>query len=276
MFNPNFFDNYEIFDPIPGTEKETDFFESSLSFGKHRLTGEDVVIKQIFLIDPTDMKDRKKRIMVENMFQEEIRIMRNLLQLDCTAKIKEFFIDDFEVVFAMEKAGGSTVSELIFSDGATLGQRIGIAVKIAKAYSEIHRLGIIHRDLSDHNIFVDEGGNVKIIDFGLSFQRVGVLIKAGTDVFPPPEAATLHHRPTPAYDIFSFGVLLYLMVFRKRPFEKGEILQKGTVILNFPGSPAIPVGLKELMEDCMQFLPGKRPKSMLEVARRLERVVIDK
>ncbi|RDU36970.1 hypothetical protein DRW41_09740 [Neobacillus piezotolerans] len=275
MFNPNFYDRYDILDPIPGTEKETEFYESSLSFGKHRQTGEEVVIKQIFLIDPADMKNSKKKIAIENMFQEEIRIMRNLLQLDCTAKIREFFIDEFEVVFAMEKAGGSSVSELIFSDEATLGQRIKIAANIAKAYSGIHRLGIIHRDLSDNNIFVDEEGNVKIIDFGLSFQRVGVLIKAGTDVFPPPEATTLHHRPSPAYDIFSFGVLLYLLVYRKRPFEKGEILQKGTVILEFPEPPDVTIGLKELMADCMQFFPEKRPKSMLEVARRLERVVME-
>ncbi|WP_059173549.1 protein kinase [Bacillus sp. FJAT-27445] len=274
MFSPNFYDSYDIFDPIPGTEKETEFYESFLSFGKHRLTGEEVVIKQIFLIDPADMKNKKKRIMIENMFQEEIRIMRNLLQLDCTAKIKEFFIDDFEVIFAMEKVNGSTVNELIFSDGFTLNQRICIAAKIARAYSEIHRLGIIHRDLSDHNIFLDGGGNIKIIDFGLSYQRVGVLLKAGTDVFPPPEAAYLHHRPTSAYDIFSFGVLLYLLVYRTRPFEKGEILQKGTVVLEFPENPGIPVDLKDLMAHCMQFEPEKRPRSMHEVYRRLERVEV--
>jgi serine/threonine protein kinase len=83
-------------------------------------------------------------------------------------------------------------------------------------------LGIVHRDVSPHNVLMSEQGEVKLTDFGIAKSNkteksLGNLIK-GKVAFMSPEqasAAPLDARS----DLFSVGTMLYTMITRRHPFD---------------------------------------------------------
>ncbi|HET6280701.1 MAG TPA: serine/threonine-protein kinase [Polyangia bacterium] len=84
-------------------------------------------------------------------------------------------------------------------------------------------LGIVHRDVSPHNILVSEQGEVKLTDFGIAKaqnkreQTLGSVIK-GKIAFMSPEQASGTELDARS-DLFSLGTMLYVMITRRYPFD---------------------------------------------------------
>ncbi len=68
----------------------------------------------------------------------------------------------------MEYVEGKTLGQLIPRRGLKLNEVLKYAIQIADALAKAQAAGIIHRDLKPGNIMVDEGGLVKVLDFGLA------------------------------------------------------------------------------------------------------------
>jgi serine/threonine-protein kinase len=124
----------------------------------------------------------------------------------------------------MEYVHGEDLKRLIKKMGSIpTGKTVSIARQICQGLAEAHSLGIVHRDLKPQNIMVDEGGNAKIMDFGIArslklkgITGAGVMI--GTPEYMSPEQVE-GKETDPRSDIYSFGVILYEMVTGRVPFE---------------------------------------------------------
>ena len=150
---------------------------------------------------------------------------------------------------------------------------IPIAGQVADALLACHRAGVVHRDLTPHNIFVLEGSGdtVKLFDFGHAAALGGPELAAGErgrltgvhDVpgslgYIGPEQAQ-NAPPDPAMDVFSFGVLLAEMITGRNPYERFadrsafiRAQREGTLdpISIQPWAYAIPEGLAEIVRSC--------------------------
>ncbi|KAF2761723.1 protein kinase kin1 [Pseudovirgaria hyperparasitica] len=100
--------------------------------------------------------------------------------------------------------------------------------QIASALDYCHRNSIVHRDLKIENILISKTGDIKIIDFGLSnlfSPKSHLKTFCGSLYFAAPELLQAKQYTGPEVDIWSFGIVLYVLVCGKVPFDDQSMPQ---------------------------------------------------
>jgi serine/threonine protein kinase len=88
---------------------------------------------------------------------------------------------------------------------------------VFRALEWLHRLGIVHRDVSLENILIDANDNVKIIDFGASSLQKKCGGAVGKKPYQAPESHLGEHDGI-AGDCFALGVTLFSLLMRDYPW----------------------------------------------------------
>jgi eukaryotic-like serine/threonine-protein kinase len=111
-------------------------------------------------------------------------------------------------------------------EGKSLADRLGLFLQLADAVSHAHRNLLVHRDLKPSNVLVSKSGQVKLLDFGIA----KALTADAADVtqqdrqpYTPHYASPEQVRGEPvstATDLYSLGVLLYVMLTGQRPYGR--------------------------------------------------------
>src|SRR5437868_6137375 len=145
---------------------------------------------------------------------------------------------------------------------------------------------IIHRDLKPANLMVNQRGDLKISDFGISrslSDSVSMLTmeqgRSGTLVFMSPQQLD-GERGTPLDDVYSFGATMYELITSKPPFSSGNIdrqirekippmMAERRKDLEIEGEIIDDVWEKTVAA-CLAKDPARRPQSFVEVAQRLQ------
>lgn len=94
--------------------------------------------------------------------------------------------------------------------------------QLCESLKYIHSQGIVHRDLKLDNILIDDRNNLKLIDFGFSIcvdKDQKLKIFCGTPSFMAPEIVQKKDYNGFATDIWSLGVILFVMLSGGYPFK---------------------------------------------------------
>jgi len=123
---------------------------------------------------------------------------------------------------------------------------------------------IVHGDIKPQNVMVNDNRRrpvARLLDFGLArFARIGERRMGGTAAWAAPEVWRGDAVPACSADVYSYGLLAYNTMTRKKANpHKGP--HRCDVVLDMNCC-------KAMFEDCLRYDPAKRP-SMIEVARRL-------
>lgn len=167
--------------------------------------------------DPKDTpKEREQRTV------REMAIM-HLLRHPNICQLKEWVVQGDCYYMFLEYIEGGQLLDYIISHGK-LREKLArkFARQIASALDYCHRNSIVHRDLKIENILITKNEEIKIIDFGLSnIYSPGRLLNTfcGSLYFAAPELLQAKHYTGPEVDVWSFGVVLYVLVCGRVPFD---------------------------------------------------------
>ncbi len=229
-------------------------------------------------------------------FQREARAASSLNHPNiCTI----YAIDQHEsqYFFAMELIDGQPLTKRILDRTFQIDQILDMSAQIADALEVAHSKGIIHRDIKPANIFINERGQVKVLDFGLAKQifaeptqgeesptAVDDLTKTGTTMgtvsYMSPEQA--RGQSTDARtDLFSFGTVIYQMATGNAPFPGETSAVVFDAILNRDPVPPLllnsklPPELQRIIEKCLEKDRAMRYQTAKELRTDLLRLKRD-
>ncbi|NNH71876.1 serine/threonine protein kinase [Nocardia uniformis] len=151
-----------------------------------------------------------------------------------------------------------------------------LAVGLALALEELHRAGLVHRDLKPGNVLLTPEGP-RVIDFGIArsldgdstMTATGSVI--GSPAYMSPEQAEGRDL-TQAADVFSVGAILAMAATGSSPFPGNSTPQiLYSVIRATPDIERVPPSVRDLVAACLEKDPAKRPsaRQLLEAAGRI-------
>lgn len=156
------------------------------------------------------------------MIQREVRIMK-LLNHPHIIRLYEVIETTRMLFLIMEYAEGGEVMDYIIAHGKIPEREAKrFFVQILSALKYCHSKRCCHRDLKPENLLLDSEVNIKIIDFGLSnVFTPGSLLKTfcGSPTYASPELILRKEYFGPAVDVWSMGVVLYVLVCGYLPFD---------------------------------------------------------
>ncbi len=161
-------------------------------------------------------------------FRSEIKLARKVTHKN-VCRIHEYAEYGGLRFLSMEVITGTNLKDAVRGTGGlSIEEVANIGVQVAKGLQAIHDRGIIHRDLKTANIMRGEGGEVRLLDFGIAKhggddEEEGLTAAGdalGTPEYMSPEQARGHTLEFQS-DLYSMGIVLFELVTGELPF-KGE------------------------------------------------------
>ena len=154
-----------------------------------------------------------------------------------------------------------------------------IAIGLVAALGQVHRRGLIHKDIKPANVLVDDASNVWLTGFGIASQLpherqspVPPEIIAGTLAYMSPEQTGRMNRSLdPRSDLYSLGVTFYQMLTRELPFAAADPLEWiHSHIARQPTPPVDRVAIPEPLSASTMKLLSKNAGERYQTASGLE------
>ncbi|PSN43902.1 hypothetical protein C0J52_03679 [Blattella germanica] len=161
-----------------------------------------------------------------------------LVQHPNVVRLYEVIDTQTKLYLILELGDGGDLYDYIMRHDGGLGEEVAREYfrQIVRAISYCHRLHVVHRDLKPENVvFFERLGMVKLTDFGFSNRfNPGQKLETscGSLAYSAPEILLGDSYDAPAVDVWSLGVILYMLVCGQAPFQEANDSETLTMIMD--------------------------------------------
>ncbi|KAL8593106.1 hypothetical protein ACOMHN_018032 [Nucella lapillus] len=228
-----------------------------VKLARHVFTGEKVAVK---VIDKTKLDEVSR----SHLFQE-VRCMK-LVQHPNVVRLYEVIDTQTKLYLILELGDGGDMYDYIMRHTGGLEEKLAKRYfrQIVEAISYCHKLHVVHRDLKPENVvFFEKLGLVKLTDFGFSNMFAPgkkLETSCGSLAYSAPEILLGDSYDAPAVDVWSLGVILYMLVVGEPPFQEANDSETLTMIMDcrYHIPPSVSDKSRDLIGKMLQREPANR------------------
>nr|XP_043611610.1 CBL-interacting protein kinase 5-like [Erigeron canadensis] len=191
--------------------------------GRNLKTSQSVAVK---VID----KEQVMKVGLIDQIKREISVMR-LVKHPYVVGLYEVMASKSKIYFAMEYVKGGELFNKVSKGRLKEDAARKYFQQLVAAVDFCHSRGVYHRDLKPENLLLDEFGNLKVTDFGLSAlgesrRQDGLLhTTCGTPAYVAPEVINKKGYDGEKADIWSCGVILFVLLAAYLPFHDNNLME---------------------------------------------------
>ena len=206
----------------------------------------------------------------ERVFLKEIEILSKTEHPNII-KIIEYYKDEINYYIITEYISGGELYEAISKCNKFNESKAAYIMRqILSALNYLHSFGIVHRDIKPENMLVEQSSdkdliNIKLIDFGTCnyvTEKKNLTLKVGSPYYIAPEVLKKNYNKK--CDIWSAGIILYVMLLGKLPFHGKNTedlfnnIKKGEFDQTSEEWNSISDNAKDLILKMLEYNPEKR------------------
>lgn len=164
-------------------------------------------------------------------YVEEAQNLSRFYQLQGIVSVKDFFYENGTGYIVMEYINGINLKQYLKNRGGTIDEATVLTLMkpVLESLYEIHKAGLVHRDISPDNIMVDNSGKIKLIDFGSARGKSAETEKTYTVIlkhgYAPSEQYYAKGKQGPWTDIYSLCATMYKMLTGSIPPNSVERME---------------------------------------------------
>ena len=205
-------------------------------------------------------------------FLEEARSIAALQDIKGVVKISNFFEENGTGYIVMEYLEGMDVKTILKKSGEKKDYEWcrRVILTVLHTLREIHKRGVLHRDIAPDNVFITKDGIVKLIDFGAArhasatvYQRSEIVLKVG---YAPIEQYSRDAKQGAYTDLYAVAALFYRMLTGQKPIPANERLGLKDPL---PAPSDMGIQIPEQAEMAMMVCLNVRPEYRLQRADEL-------
>ena len=208
-----------------------------------------------------------------NSFLEEANGLARFNNTDKIVNVYDFFEQNGTAYIVMEYLRGKPLYAKDHGGKISVSAAINVIMKMCEALSYVHGAGMVHRDISPDNIFVEKTGKIKLIDFGAARESYGNEEKTLSIVlkpnYAPPEQFRKKSRQGPWTDVYALGATVYKLLTGRTPDQAIDRIMEDEMQVPSRYNPEVPLFLDRIVMKMMAPKIEDRFQNCDEVRREM-------